>query len=93
MSDRTQFAVGTNRIAMPRLTKRALQVVIAILTTAALSFLIVLVNNALTARGGWGQGLDTWLGFIKRSDIIGTMVLTSIVTVISVYWQRGNEKR
>ena len=93
MSDRTQFAVGTNRFTMPRLTKRALQVAIAIATTAALSFLIVLVNNALTSRGGVTQGFDTWLGFIRRSDIIGTMVLTSIVTVMSVYWQRGNEKR
>ena len=92
MSDHTQLAIGRTSLSVPRLTKRALQVALAIALTAAISLLIVLINHMLTAKGGWSQGLDIWLGFIRRSDILGTIALTAIVTVGSVYWQRGREK-
>ena len=93
MSDHTQLAIGRTSLSVPRLTKRALQVVLAIVMTAAISLLIVLINNMLTSKGGWSQGLDVWLGFIRRSDILGTIVLTAVVTVGSIYWQRGREKQ
>jgi hypothetical protein len=37
--------------------------------------------------------VDVWLAFINRPDIQGTMVLTAIVTVLFVYWQRDSERR
>ncbi len=93
MPDHTQLAIGRTSLSVPRLTKRAIQVVTAIALTAAVSLLIVLINNMLTSKGGWSQGLDVWLGFIRRSDILGTIVLTAIVTVGFVYWQRGRDKQ
>jgi hypothetical protein len=33
------------------------------------------------------------LAFIKRPDILSTMVLTAFVTVLLVYWQRNQERR
>jgi hypothetical protein len=93
MSDHTQLAIGRTSLSVPRLTKRALQVVLATVMTAVISLLIVLINNMLTSKGGWSQGLDVWLGFIRRSDILGTIVLTAVVTVGSIYWQRGRERQ
>ena len=54
---------------------------------------VVLVNTSLLGRGGSFSGIDIWLSFIKRSDIIGTIILTALVTVSYVYWQRDRERR
>jgi hypothetical protein len=44
-------------------------------------------------RGGSFQaGWNAWLAFIKRPDILGTMVVTSVVTVLVIYWMRDRER-
>ncbi|MCB1515470.1 MAG: hypothetical protein H6876_02295 [Hyphomicrobiaceae bacterium] len=93
MSDRTQLAIGRSTFSVSRLTKRALQAVIASALTALAAFLILMLNNVLTARSGFTQGFDVWYAFIRRSDILGTIVLTAIVTIAFVYWQRDRERR
>ncbi|MCB1526689.1 MAG: hypothetical protein KDJ45_03175 [Hyphomicrobiaceae bacterium] len=93
MSDRTQLAIGRSSFSVTRLTKRALQMLIAAALTAFAAFVILMLNNVLTARSGFTQGFDVWYAFIRRSDILGTIVLTAIVTVLFVYWQRDNERR
>lgn len=93
MSDRTMLAIGRSSFSVTRLTKRAVQSVVATGLAALASFLILMLNNVLTARSGWQQGLEVWLAFIRRSDILGTMILTAIVTVAFIYWQRDNERR
>lgn len=90
MSDRTQLAIGRNMISVPRVTKRTLEVAVATGLTALASFLILVLNNILTARSGFMQGVDMWLAFIRRSDILGTVILTAIVTVAYIHWQRDN---
>lgn len=93
MSDRTMLAIGRSSFSVTRLTKRAVQAIVATGLAALASFLILMLNNVLTARSGWQQGLEVWLAFIRRSDILGTMILTAIVTVAFIYWQRDNERR
>ena len=93
MSDRTQLAIGRSTFSVSRLTKRVLQVALASGLTAFAAFVILMLNNVLTARSGFTQGFDIWYAFIRRSDILGTIVLTAIVTVAFVYWQRDNERR
>lgn len=93
MSDRTQLAIGRSTFSVTRLTKRALQMAIASALTAFAAFVILMLNNVLTARSGFTQGFDVWYAFIRRSDILGTIVLTAMVTVAFVYWQRDNERR
>ena len=95
MSDRTQFAIGRNTLSVPRFTKRALEVALASGLTALVAFVILLLNTVLTARGGWGFGFDVWLSFIRRPDILGTIILTALVTVLFLQWQRdgGPNKR
>lgn len=93
MSDRTQLAIGRNTLSVPRLTKRLLEVAVATGLTGLASFLILMLNNVLTARAGFMLGLDIWLGFIHRSDILGTIILTAMVTVAYLHWQRDQGKR
>ena len=88
MSDRTQFAIGHNSISVPRLTKRAIEAAIATALTAFVAFVILLLNNVLTGRGGWIDGFDVWRSFIRQPAILGTMFLTALVTVMFLAWQR-----
>lgn len=90
MSDRTQLAIGRNMLSVPRLTKRALEVVMATGVTGMVSLAVLLLNNVLTGRGGWLNGFDVWLSFIRRPDILGTIVLTAICSVAFLQWQRDN---
>lgn len=93
MSDRTMLAIGRSSFSVSRLTKRAVQTVAATALTAVASFIILMLNNVLTAKAGWQQGFDIWLAFIRRSDILGTMALTAIITILFIYWQRESERR
>ncbi|MGD9669693.1 MAG: hypothetical protein AB7U75_11625 [Hyphomicrobiaceae bacterium] len=93
MSDRTQLAFGSSTFSVTRLTKRLMQMVISSALTAFAAFVILMLNNVLTARSGFTQGFDAWYAFIRRSDILGTIALTAMVTVAFVYWQRDRERR
>ncbi len=90
MSDRTQFAIGRNMISVPRMTKRIVEVAVITGLTGLAAFAILGLNNVLTARSGFSGGLEQWLQFIHRSDILGTMILTAIVAVAYITWQRDN---
>lgn len=93
-SDRTQFAVARNKtVAMPRVMKRSLQVAVAAGLTALAVLVVMVVNGFLAGRGGTLSGLDLWLAFIRRGDIVSTIVLTALVTVAFLYWQRDRERR
>lgn len=82
------------KVTVPRLLKRTLQVALAVALTAAVMLVVVVGNGLLVGRGATLQaGINVWLAFIKRPDILATMVLTAIVTVLLVYWQRGHEKK
>ena len=90
MSDRTQLAFGRNMISVPRMTKRVVEVAVITGLSGLASLLILGLNNVLTARSGFTAGFDLWMQFIRRSDILGTMILTAIVSVTYITWQRDN---
>jgi hypothetical protein len=92
MSDRTQLAIGRNSISVPRLTKRAIEAGIATLLTAGVALVILVLNNVLTGRGGWIDGFDVWLSFIRKPAILGTMFLTALVTALFLAWQRDQNR-
>jgi hypothetical protein len=94
MSDRTQLAIGRNSISVPRLTKRAVEAAIATALTSCVALVILVLNNVLTGRGGWMDGFEVWLSFMRRPAILGTMILTALVTSLFLAWQRdGGLKR
>ncbi len=92
MSEKTILAVRGKRMSVPRAFKRTLQVAIAVGLTAVVALAIVVGNGFLLAKGKPLQGWDVWLAFINRTDILATMVLTAVVTVLFVYWQRDQER-
>jgi len=94
MSDRTQLAIGRNMISVPRLTKRLVEVAVITGLTALAAFVILELNNVLMGVNGFSHGFDIWLTFVRRSDILGTIILTAIVAVAYINWQRdeGNKR-
>lgn len=93
MSDRTQLAIGRTLVSVPKLTKRVIEVAVVTGLTGLAALLVLGLNNVLTARSGLTGGLDLWMNFIRRSDILGTMILTAIVAVVYLNWQRDGANR
>jgi hypothetical protein len=94
MLETTLLVVSGKKLTVPRLLKRILQVTIAVALTAAVFLLVIVGNGLLVGRQASLQaGINLWLAFIKRPDILATMVLTALVTVLFVYWQRNQERR
>lgn len=94
MADKTTLVLPHRRMTVSTALKRTLQVAAAVALTAALALLVVVVNTMMVSRTGSAeQGFATWLAFIRRGDIQATMLLTALVTVLFVYWQRDQEKR
>ncbi len=78
---------------MPPLTKKLTDVAIAVGLTMGVVFIIVVANSFLTARGGYWQGVNLWLALVQRPDILGTIVLTALVTTGYFVWQQGGRSR
>jgi hypothetical protein len=94
MVETTILVVAGRGLRVPRILKRTLQIAVAVGLTAA-AFLVVIVSNGLLVgrQVSLQAGVNVWLAFIKRPDILATMVLTAFVTVIFVYWQRNQERK
>ncbi|MDX2309378.1 MAG: hypothetical protein NW216_14155 [Hyphomicrobium sp.] len=88
MSDRTMIDVAGKAFSVPRLLKRAIQVLTALGLTALVTLVIIAANSMLTAKGGTIAGFNTWLSFIQQPEVIGTMVLTAVVTVFYLQWEK-----
>jgi hypothetical protein len=73
--------------------RKAIDVLSAIGLTAGAFFVIVVANSFLMARGGYGQGFKIWYSFILRPDILGTIVLTALVTMAYVFWKQSGRPR
>jgi hypothetical protein len=94
MVETTGLVVAGKRFPVPRLLKRLLQVAIAVALTAGVFFVMIVGNGFLVGRGTTLQaGYNVWLAFIRRPDILTTMVLTAFITVLFVYWQRNQERK
>jgi Ni,Fe-hydrogenase I cytochrome b subunit len=92
MSDTTQLVMAGRKMLVPRLLKRLVQVALAIVLTAGVFFVVIAGNGFLTGRTTFQAGYQAWLAFVRRPDILTTMVLTAVVTVLLVYWQRDKER-
>jgi hypothetical protein len=93
MSDKTTLVMPGQKLAVPKLAKRLIQVGISVGLTCAVALVLVVGNGMLLGRASSSKGINIWLSFIQRPEIQGTMLLTAIVTVLFVYWQRDKERR
>ncbi len=94
MIETTGLVVIGRKVAVPRLLKRLLQISIAVCLSGAVLFVIIVANGMLAGRQASLQtGVGMWLTFIKKPEIQLTAVITAIVTVLFIYWQRNQERR
>jgi ABC-type sulfate transport system permease subunit len=93
MVETTMLVVAGKKLSVPRLLKRLLQVAIAVALTAGVLFVVIAGNGFLVGRTTFQAGVTAWLAFVRRPDILTTMVLTAVVTVLFVSWQRDRERR
>ena len=94
LSGQTMIAVGKNTLAVPRFIKRLLEAAVAAGLTALVALVFITISSMLMgARGGYMQGVDAWYAFIRRPDILATMVLTAFVTITYGVWQNRNDRR
>jgi hypothetical protein len=94
MIEKTILALPAGKkVSVPRLFKRTLQIGLAVGLTAAILLVVIAGSGMLVGRGGTLQaGFAAWLAFIRRTDILATMTITALVTVMLVYWQRDRER-
>lgn len=92
MSDKTMLVLPGRRMTVPRAAKRTVQIALGVGLTAALVLVLMMGNGFLVGKASWTGVVNMWLAFIKRSDILVTMILTASVTVLLVYWQRDRER-
>ena len=94
MADKTTLVLPGRKMTVSTTLKRLIQVTLSVVLTAVVVLAVVLINTMMVSRtGSAAQGLGTWLSFIQRGDIQATMILTAIVTVLFVYWQRDKERK
>jgi len=95
MVEKTVLALPAGKkTAVPRVLKRLVQVAIAVVGSSAVFLVMIVGNGVLIGRGAAFQsGWSAWTAFIKRPDILGTMIVTSVVTVLVIYWMRDRERK
>jgi hypothetical protein len=72
---------------MPPAMRKAMDVLSVIGLTAAVFFVIVVANSFLMSRGNYSYGFNLWYTFIRRPDILGTIVLTAVVYNAFTFWK------
>ena len=80
---------------LPPLLKSLIDVGVAIALTTGLVLVMVVVSNLLVARNNSLIGFRLWYAFMSRPDILGTIILTALVSMSYVLWQqqRGGKPR
>ena len=93
MSDpKTMLVMPGKKLSVSRLVKRAAQTAAGAVLGAVTIGAVMILNGLLSGRGSVMQWIHYWLAFIQRPDIIVTMLLTALMTVLFVYWQRDKER-
>ena len=94
MVETTSLILGGKKTIVPRLLKRALQITATVTLTAGVLLVVIVGNGFLVGKApSFRGGLNVWLAFIQRPDILSTMLLTAVVGVLFVYWQRNQERK
>jgi ABC-type sulfate transport system permease subunit len=78
---------------MPPMIKKLIDTAIAIGLTMALVLVMVVVSNLLVARTNSWAGFKLWYAFMSRPDILGTIILTAVVSMTYVFWQQRGRAR
>ena len=89
---KTMLIMPGTKFPVSRLIKRGVQALSGAVIGALIIGIVMILNGLLSGRGGVMQWIHVWLGFIQRPEILVTMLLTAMSTVLFVYWQRDKER-
>lgn len=89
---KTMLVMPGKKFSVSRLVKRVVQALAGAAISALVIAAVMVVNGLLSGRGTTMQWITVWLGFIRRPEIVVTMLLTAMSTVLFVYWQRDKER-
>jgi uncharacterized membrane protein len=89
---KTMLVMPGKKFSVSKAIKRAVQAACGAAASAGVIGFLMVTNGLLTGRGTTMQWVNVWLNFVKRGDILATMLLTAATTVIFVYWQRDKER-
>lgn len=89
---KTMLVMPGKKFSVSKAIKRSIQALCGAALSAGVIGVFMLVNGLLANRGTTMQIVYTWLAFVKRGDIMATMLLTAATTVLFVYWQRDKER-
>ena len=78
---------------MPPFVKKVIDTAIAIGLTMGLVLVMVVISNLLVARSNSWAGFKLWYAFMSRPDILGTIILTAVVSMAYVFWQQRGRVR
>ena len=78
---------------LPPPMKRLIDAAIAMGLTMGLVLVMVVISNLLVARTNSWAGFKLWYAFMSRPDILGTIILTALVSMSYVYWQQRGKVR
>lgn len=93
MSDpKTMLVMPGKKMSVSRLVKRVVQALAGAGLGAATIGVVMILNGLLSGRGSFWQWINYWLAFVQRPEILVTMLLTAMTTVLFVYWQRDKER-
>ena len=93
MSDpKTMLVMPGKKLSVSRPVKRIVQVLSGTALSAAVIGVVMVLNGLLSGRGSTMQWVHVWLGFVQKPEILVTMLLTAMTTVLFVYWQRDKER-
>ena len=94
MAETTMLVAAGKKMSVPRILKRLLQMVLGVALSATVIFVMIVGGGFLSGqRVTFRTGYTQWLNFMLRPDILTVMVLTAVVTVLLVYWQRDKERK
>jgi len=93
MVETTVLVVPGKKLSVPRILKRILQIAFAVALTSAV-FLVMIVGSGMVVgrNASLQSGMNAWLAFIRRPDILATIIVTALVTVLVIYGMRNREK-
>jgi len=89
---KTMLIMPGTKFPVTRMIKRGAQALSGVVVSALVIGTVMIVNGLLSGRGTTMQWFHVWLSFIQRPEILVTMLLTALSTVLFVYWQRDKER-
>jgi hypothetical protein len=90
----TLLIVAGKKLRVPRAFKRTVQIAVSVGLTLIVVLIIQVGDGLLSGKANSLQAATTsWLGFVRRPDILAIMTLTALVTVLFVYWHRDQERK